>query len=529
MYVGAGASVSRNSDRRASPTAVISRTYTMKSISPRAGWLGALGALIVASAAGAERPQVKFEPWSNALFARAKAEHRFVLLDLAAVWCHWCHVMEDTTYRDPAVVALVGERFIAARADQDADPELSRRYEDWGWPATIVFAPDGSEIVKRRGYLPPQNMASLLRAIIDDPSPGPSVRPEPVWQPSANARLPLGLKRALERRFRAAFDAENAGWGTIHKYLDAEAVELALGEPRYHELARRTLDAALALIDPVWGGMYQYSDQLDWKSPHYEKLMSVQAQAIDAYVMAWRRFGEPRYLEAARAIGRCVLERLGGDGPFYVSQDADVDAVTPGRVFYALDDAQRRARPAPRVDTHAYPRENGWAIASLASLAAATAEPQWLARAKTAAAWIEAHRRRPGGGYAHGDPAAEPRPFLGDSLAMGEAYARLAELEPDGPWRARAALALDFIDATFADPAGGYRTAPPSGDATGVFARPARLVDENVAVARLAHRLGRAELVAHAMKLLASPTLIVARPFSPGVLTLARELGPAAR
>src|SRR5437868_6551455 len=144
---------------------------------------------IAAPAVAAESaPKVPFESWSDDLFARARAEHRFVLLDLAAVWCHWCHVMEETTYRDPAVVALVGARFIAVRADQDADPELSRRYEDWGWPATIVFAPDGSELVKRRGYLPPAAMASLLQAIVDDPSPGPSVRPEPVWKPSALAR-----------------------------------------------------------------------------------------------------------------------------------------------------------------------------------------------------------------------------------------------------------------------------------------------------------------------------------------------------
>ncbi len=64
------------------------------------------------------------------------------------------------------------------RVDQDANPDLSNRYGDWGWPATIVFAPDGTEIVKRRGYIPPEPMASLLEAIIEDPSPGPSVERE---------------------------------------------------------------------------------------------------------------------------------------------------------------------------------------------------------------------------------------------------------------------------------------------------------------------------------------------------------------
>src|SRR5439155_8284157 len=94
-----------------------------------------------------------------------RAEFRYVLLVLGAVWIRWCHVMEATTYRDPAVARLLSERFIAVRADQDADPDLSRRYEEYGWPATIVFAPDGAEIVKRRGYITPPAMAGLLGAI----------------------------------------------------------------------------------------------------------------------------------------------------------------------------------------------------------------------------------------------------------------------------------------------------------------------------------------------------------------------------
>src|SRR5688572_2322905 len=91
---------------------------------------------------------VSWQPWSEQLFARAKAENKMVLLDLGAVWCHWCHVMEETTYADPEVARLLGEKFIAVKADQDADPDLSRRYEDYGWPATIIFGPDGKELIK---------------------------------------------------------------------------------------------------------------------------------------------------------------------------------------------------------------------------------------------------------------------------------------------------------------------------------------------------------------------------------------------
>ena len=70
--------------------------------------------------------------WTDDVFARAQREHKLVLLDLEAVWCHWCHVMDEVTYRDPAVVALVREHYLAVKVDQDSRPDLSNRYEDYG-------------------------------------------------------------------------------------------------------------------------------------------------------------------------------------------------------------------------------------------------------------------------------------------------------------------------------------------------------------------------------------------------------------
>ncbi len=119
---------------------------------------------------------IKWRDWSDDLFARAEAEKRVVILDLEAVWCHWCHVMEQTTYASAQVADLINAHYIPVRVDQDANPDLANRYGDWGWPATMVFAPDGTEIVKRRGYIPPVFMISMLDAIVKDPSPGPCCR-----------------------------------------------------------------------------------------------------------------------------------------------------------------------------------------------------------------------------------------------------------------------------------------------------------------------------------------------------------------
>jgi uncharacterized protein YyaL (SSP411 family) len=73
---------------------------------------------------------ISWQDWSDDLFTRAATEKRLVLLDLGAVWCHWCHVMDETTYRDPRVVRLVSGRFLAVKVDQDARPDQAARYED---------------------------------------------------------------------------------------------------------------------------------------------------------------------------------------------------------------------------------------------------------------------------------------------------------------------------------------------------------------------------------------------------------------
>jgi uncharacterized protein len=134
-----------------------------------------LGAVLLASTAlaqsafpqttGVEPPSGKLNwlSWLDAVFSQAKNEQRFVLLDLEAVWCHWCHVMDVTTYRDPKVLALLHGRYLTVRVDQDSRPDLSNQYEDYGWPATVVFDAAGHEIVRRQGYLTPDEMASMLQ------------------------------------------------------------------------------------------------------------------------------------------------------------------------------------------------------------------------------------------------------------------------------------------------------------------------------------------------------------------------------
>jgi uncharacterized protein len=164
--------------------------------------------------------EIQWQPWSDSVFSQAKQEGRFVLLDLGTGWCHWCHVMDNTTYRDPAVADLVRKHYLAVRVDADLRPDLANLYEDYGWPATIVFNVDGSEIVRRRGYIPPKPMVSMLENIIDDPSPGPSVVPEQKLTNFSEAFLSFDSRDRLRQRLVDTYDSKNKGWGTSQKFLD---------------------------------------------------------------------------------------------------------------------------------------------------------------------------------------------------------------------------------------------------------------------------------------------------------------------
>jgi uncharacterized protein YyaL (SSP411 family) len=450
------------------------------------------GAFAQASPASSPGGKPNWLPWSDGVFSQAKREQKFVLLDLEAVWCHWCHVMDVTTYRDSRVLDLLRSRYLTVRVDQDSRPDLSDRYEDYGWPATVVFDGAGHEIVKRQGYLDPQEMASMLQAIIDDPSPGPSVQAEKEIAFPANPLLAASLRTQLEKDYLAGYDANQGSWGSEQKYLDVDSVELAIdraahGDARAASMAKQTLDAQLQLLDPAWGGIYQYSTDGVWTKPHFEKIMSVQAENQRIYAEAYAQFHDAKYLQAAQAIQRFLTAFLTSpDGAFYTSQDADVIEGQHSAEYFALNDQERRKRGVPRVDMHIYARENGWAITALASLYEVTGDAKTLDQAIRAANWITKHRELSGVGFHHG-ATDFGGPFLGDSIAMTRAYLVLYRVTADRKWLNHAISTMSYVDRTFRSPRGAGFVSSVAPTDRAYQPHPQR--DENVAVARAANLL----------------------------------------
>ena len=498
----------------------------------------ALFLLVFAAPAQAET-SLPWAKWEPSLFDRAAREDKYILLHMAAVWCHWCHVMERTTYRDAAIQQRIAEKFIAVRVDQDSDPALSYRYENWGWPATIMLDKDGNEIFKRRGYIPPELFGKLLAAVIEDPSALPTLALGTGVSTNAVA-LSDERRTGVEALLLKSYDKANGGFGSTHRLIHGDTLEWALERSRplqrnvdpavWQDVATRTLAGARRLIDPVWGGMFQYSDKPDWSGPHYEKLLNIQRDALRSYVLAFGVGQNPEDLKAARDIARWLMEFMRGDGGgFFTSQDADVDHGVHGDVFYARNDTERRAGPQPRIDRNLYARENGWVISSLADLYNVTGDEALLEAATRAFDWALANRRAPHGGFGHGR-ADDNDTHLGDTLAMAEAALALYRSTAERRYLALAGEFADVIERDHRDVAGGYMVRRPDAGAKGVLARSVKQIDENVAATRLfnllARNIGKPAFRAaaeHGMRYLAAlaeDDLVV-----PGALLADRELG----
>ena len=437
--------------------------------------------------------EIHWRVWSPAVFERARAEHKPVLLSLAAVWCHWCHVLDETTLSDPRVLALLDRDFIAVRVDADQRPDIEQRYILGGWP-TVAFLDEEGEILDGGTYVPPDQFVAMAEEAkrklgLPRGTPGRTRPPSELdaTRPGALDAVVEGVARSLAQ----AADLEHGGFGRAPKFPSGEAVRLLLdvGET---DLARRALDAMLKLEDPVEGGFYRYATRADWTAPHFEKMLYGQADLLAACAHAARLLGDEKYAAVARRAVAYVRRTLTApDGSFYASQDAD-------EAYSALDSAAaRRGRPAPFVDRTLLVDRNGRMIDALVSAARDLDDPTLLDDAHRAATVLATLTDASGAFYhARRAPLPDGKPsapelsgLLADqawgALALAEVAAARRETVP-----AEERRALDYAGKALADPRGGYFDVPATTGAAGAATAPGPLrrrdkpFEANAAMAR---------------------------------------------
>ena len=372
--------------------------------------------------------------WGEEAFARAAAEDKPIILGISAVWCHWCHVMDETTYSDPDVIATIARDFVSVRVDNDERPDVNARYNMGGWPTTVFLAPDGSTLTGFT-YVPPAQMRRALDEISHffrenresiaerTATMHPPRAVAPVNGADAPARETID---AVAQTITESYDAEYGGFGYAPKFPQPEVLEFLLhrwrstNDATFFEMVARTMREMSrgGMYDHVEGGFFRYSTTRDWSVPHFEKMSEDHAGLLRvlSQLQLWAPHDDWRgTLESALRYVRSVL-RDRATSLFAGSQDADEE-------YFALDLAGRTAHPAPYVDPRSY---SNWTAALAGAFAwAATALDDDALAAESLATLDALHERaRDGDGLLHHVLAPGEPPRIRGLLADQSAYLR---------------------------------------------------------------------------------------------------------
>jgi uncharacterized protein len=454
--------------------------------------------------------------WSDATFARAAREKKFVVMSLQSWWCRWCHVMNRETWANAEVRSLLKDNFIAVYVDQDSRPDISQRYERWGWPATIIFGPDGTEIVKLRGFYSPQFFMPILAETVKDPSPVDY--PDPGGT-ERERTLATGLSDTQREEILGfidnAWDEEHGGWSKS-KFVDGNMLVWALQRARQGDTVntariKRVLSLmAATMIDKSTGAMNQVNLKPDWSEPAREFPMFAQEAGLAAYARAWTMFGDPAYRQAADRIYGFLRDTL----------------AAPGGGFYA---SLGMSEGEPGVDRRLYARETAQAVAGLLAYYDATGVAGARELAVSGARWVLANRALPAGGFRHAEQD-KGGPYLADNVEMAKVLLALHRSTGEREWLAQAQATADFIARTFIDPATGGFVASAAPDAK-QLTKPIKQREDNVTAVRMFSLLSAytgdiryREIAEAGMGYLTSPAILDAFGFLPDVLLAEDEL-----
>ncbi len=339
----------------------------------------ALNSLARASSAylrSAMHQPIQWHEWGEEAFATAQRENKPILLDIGAVWCHWCHVMDRESYDSPEIAQIVNERFVAVKVDRDERPDIDIRYQtavqavsgQGGWPLTAFLTPDGRPFYGGT-YFPPSDgygrpsFKRVLLAISDayrekngDVLEQAKMLRNAVAQAESFSAQSSGefspaVVDAIVESILKMYDAKHGGFGSAPKFPHPAALDLLIdryvrtGDEHLRNVFVTTLEkmAQGGVYDQLAGGFHRYSVDERWVVPHFEKMCYDNSELLKNYVHAYQATGSEFFASVAKDIIRWMDEWLSDreKGGFYASQDADCSMDDDGDYFtWTVDEAK---------------------------------------------------------------------------------------------------------------------------------------------------------------------------------------------
>jgi uncharacterized protein len=329
---------------------------------------------------------IDWHEWNDEAFAHAKAQDKPILLDIGAVWCHWCHVIDRESYENPEISRIINEHFVAIKVDRDERPDVDSRYQSaisaisgqGGWPLTGFLLPDGKPFFGGTYYPPEDQMGRpgfrrVLLAVADsfknrrpDLVRAAESLSEAVAQAEtftgAHGSFDAGVVDSQISSLTQLFDIRNGGFGRAPKFPHCSSLDFILEQ--YQQAANRAADNGKHLLamaettlekmarggvyDQLAGGFHRYSVDEKWLVPHFEKMSYDNSELLKNYLHGWQVSQNPVLKQTAEGIIRWVNEVLSDQrqGGFYASQDADYSLDDDGDYFtWTLDELRAALLP----------------------------------------------------------------------------------------------------------------------------------------------------------------------------------------
>jgi uncharacterized protein len=322
---------------------------------------------------------IDWHEWGDAAFARAKAEDKPILLDIGAVWCHWCHVIDRESYENVEIAQIINENFVPVKVDRDERPDIDSRYQSaisaisgqGGWPLTGFLLSDGKPFFGGT-YFPPEDQMGrpgfrrILLAVADSYKNKRSElerAANSLSEAVAKAEMFTGARGEFDAAVIDAqissltqlFDIKNGGFGRAPKFPHSSAIDLLL--ERYQQTKEKHLLAMVettlekmargGVYDQLAGGFHRYSVDERWLVPHFEKMSYDNSELLKNYLHASqvseKHDWEASFSDTADGIAIWVMRVLSDqeNGGFYASQDADYSLDDDGDFFtWTLDETR---------------------------------------------------------------------------------------------------------------------------------------------------------------------------------------------
>lgn len=318
--------------------------------------------------------EIYWREWDEEAFKEAKEKDKLVLLSISAVWCHWCHVMDETAYSYKPNINLINDEFMPIRVDNDKNPDVNSRYNMGGWPTTVILTPEG-EILNGGTYMPDKTLYSFLantsRYYKVHKRKGGIINKEDIEYKKLELAKANDISDKIltniDKAIYIHFDSHFGGFGVEPKFPHEETLDYLIfryfnnKEEDMFKMITKTLDSMAngGIYDHEEGGFFRYSTTRDWSIPHYEKMLEDNSKLLDVYLKLFQITNEGKYSNTCSGIIDYMNNSLLDikSGVFWGSQDAD-------EYYYSLTKKDRKSKEAPFIDKTIYTDWNAMAISA---------------------------------------------------------------------------------------------------------------------------------------------------------------------